>query len=70
MDKKSLKGRVGKEIWERFAAKLKNEETVGVLHSLFDYVLNTLAKRIDDIKIDDSRALGFFSENREILTRK
>jgi hypothetical protein len=68
VDKKSLKELVDEESWQQCSTRLKKEETAEVLHKLFDYVVDALEKRIDEIKADDGRAISFFSREREILT--
>jgi hypothetical protein len=68
VDKEFLRGRVGKDAWDQYAMKLKNKETVEVLHILFEYILDTLKTRLDDVKVDNGRAISFFSKSREIVT--
>ena len=65
---KSLKKQISEEIWKQCFAKLGKKETVEVLRGLFDHVVDTLEKRIDDIKTDNGKAISFFSNKREILT--
>ena len=65
---KSLKDLVNKEVWKQYSARLKKEEVLEVLHKLFEYIVETLATRIEDIKTDNGRAISFFSKGREILT--
>jgi hypothetical protein len=38
------------------------------LRELFDYVVESLAARVDDVKTDDGKTLSFFSAGREFLT--
>jgi len=59
---------VNEEVWQKCSERLKNEETVEVLHELSDYIVDTLSDRIDEIKIEDGKAISFFSQGREILT--
>ena len=68
MNKESLKKCVSEGFWQQWSAKLSKEQTTEVLHDLFDYIIDTLATRIDDIKTDDGKAISFFSKGREILT--
>ncbi|MBA7667766.1 hypothetical protein ES703_75864 [subsurface metagenome] len=68
MDIKSLKELVSEKFWQECSKKLKNEKTVVVLHELFDYIVDILAKRIDNIKTEDGKAISFFSKEREFLT--
>ncbi len=59
---------VSEEVWQKCSERLKNEETVAVLKELFDYIVDTLAKKIDNIKTEDGKAISFFSQGKEILT--
>jgi len=59
---------ISEEAWRQFHEKLKNKAVIGVLQRLFDFVLNTLAQRIDEIKIEEGKAISFFSCEREFLT--
>lgn len=68
MNIKSLKELVSEEVWQKCSERLKNEEPVAVLKELFDYIVDTLAKRIDNIKSEDGKAISFFSQGKEILT--
>ena len=68
MNMKSLKKQISEKIWQQCFAKLGKEETMEVLRNLFNYIVDTLATRIDDIKTDDGKAISFFSNKREILT--
>ena len=68
MKEKRLKDTISRKIWEQFSAKLQKEETVEVLHKLFGHIIDKLTERIDDIKIDEGKAISFFSNSREILT--
>lgn len=68
MNTKSLKELVSKEVWQQCSARLKKGETVEILHNLFDYIVDTLKERVDDIRTDDGKAISFFSKGREILT--
>ena len=68
IDIKSLKELVDEEVWEECSERLKSEETVAVLHELFEYIVNTLSTRIDDIRTEDGKSISFFSKSREILT--
>ena len=67
MDIKSLKELVSEKFWQECSKKLKNEKTVVVLHELFDYIVDILIKRLDDIKTEDGKAISFFSKGREFL---
>ena len=68
MKMKSLKQTPSMKTWNQFSSKLRKKETVEVLHKLFDHIMDRLAERIDDIKIDEGKAISFFSNSREILT--
>ncbi len=68
MKRESLKNMVNKEVWQQCSLRLKNEEAVGVLYKLFDYIIDTLAERIDEIKTEDGKTISFFFEGREFLT--
>ncbi len=68
MDAKSLKNLVGKEFWQESTSRLQSAETIEVMRELFDYVVDTLAPRLDDVKAQDGKAISFFSLGREILT--
>ncbi len=68
MNIKSLKELVKEDIWQQCSERFKKEEAIEVLHELFDYIVDTLATRIDDIKTDDGKAISFFSKGKEILT--
>jgi hypothetical protein len=59
---------VSKKVWQQCSLRLKNEEAVEVLESLFDLIVDILADRIDEIKTEDGRSISFFSEEREFLT--
>jgi hypothetical protein len=63
-----LRKAVSQEVWQQFGSRLKTEDTMQVLHGIFDYVTNVLSDRIDDLKADDGRAISFFCEKREFLT--
>lgn len=68
MKEKCLKNSISSKIWDQFSSKLRKKETVEVLHELFGYIMDKLNERIDDIKIDEGKAISFFSNSREILT--
>jgi len=68
MDAESLKSLISEKVWQGTASRLKSEETVEVMRELFDYAVDRLAPRLDDIKVQDERAISFFSSGREILT--
>ncbi|UCB51953.1 MAG: hypothetical protein JSV10_08170 [Candidatus Zixiibacteriota bacterium] len=68
MKSESLRQMIPKELWQQFLARMKTEDTIQVLHRLFDYVTKVLANRTDEIKADDGRAISFFHEQREFLT--
>jgi hypothetical protein len=59
---------VDAETLQQCSARAKNKDVVEVLRKLFEYVIDTLGKRIDDLRADDGKALSFFSKGREILT--
>ena len=63
-----LRKAVSQEVWQQFGSRLKTEDTLQVLHALFDYVVEVLADRIDEIRTDDAPAISFFCEKREFLT--
>ncbi len=64
----ALKVSIPDEIWKKFSERLKKEGVVEVIHRLFDYVIERLASRIDNIRTEDGRAISFYEEEREILT--
>jgi hypothetical protein len=68
MKEKRLKDIISRKMWEQFSAKLQKEKTVEVLHKLFGHIMDKLTERIDDIKIDEGKAISFSSNSREILT--
>lgn len=59
---------VSRKVWQQCSSKLKKEETVEVLHKLFDYIVDILADRINEIRTDDGKTISFFCEGRETLT--
>ncbi|MGB3092122.1 MAG: hypothetical protein WBC42_02795 [Candidatus Zixiibacteriota bacterium] len=63
-----MKKMVSKEVWQQCSLRLKKEETVEVLHKLFEYIIDALADRIDEIKSDDGKSISFFCKGREFLT--
>jgi hypothetical protein len=63
-----LKITLSKQIWQQCELRLKSEETKAVLHSLFEYIIDVLVGRIEEIKTEDGKAISFFSEEREFLT--
>jgi hypothetical protein len=65
---RSLKEMVSEQVWQQCTLRLKMPETDEVLHQLFDYVVKALAKRIEEIRTDDGKAISFFTEGREFLT--
>ena len=68
MKREKLKAMVGDEVWKTASSKLRSTETVKVLHSLFDHIIDALETRIDDIKTVKGQAIQFFSGGREFLT--
>ena len=68
MKTKSLKEMVSKKEWQQLSSRLQKEETIAVLHKLFDYITEILTSRIDEIKVNNGRAISFFSNAREFLT--
>ena len=66
--REALKDVVSKQVWQQCSLRIKKEETVEVLRSLFDYVVDVLADRIREIKTDDGKSISFLSEGGEILT--
>ena len=68
MKSESLRQMIPGGTWQQFASRLKTENTMQVLQALFDYINKTLAKRIDELKTDESRAISFFCQGREFLT--
>ena len=66
--KKDLKQMISKDTWKQFSLRLQKEETVDVLHKLFDHIVNSLISRIDAVKTEDGRAISFFNDAREFLT--
>jgi len=68
MDKKSLRRAVSAAFWEKSSTKLKSEEAAAALRELFDYVVATLARRVDDVKTEAGKAVSFFEAGREFLT--
>jgi len=59
---------VSEEAWRQCHKRLNNKEVIEVLRELFNYIVNTLTLRIDDIKVDDGKAISFFTSDREFLT--
>ena len=59
---------ISEDNWQKFHEKLKNKDVIAVLHELFNFILNKLVQRIDDIKIEEGKAISFFSKGREFLT--
>jgi len=68
MDAESLKSLVSEKMWQQTSSRLKSAETIEVMRELFDYAVDRFAPRLDDIKVQDERAISFFSSGREILT--
>jgi hypothetical protein len=68
MQKELLKKMVSRKVWQQCSSRLKKEETVEVLHKLFDCIVDILADRINEIRTDDGKTISFFCEGREILT--
>ena len=68
MDAESLKSLVSEKVLQETASRLQSAETIEVLRELFEYAVDRLAPRLDDIKVQDERAISFFSSGREILT--
>ena len=68
MEQKSLREKIDEHTWNQFSTRLTTKEAVEVLRELFDYTVKNLSTRIDQIKIDDSKAISFFSDSREFLT--
>ena len=68
MEQKSLREKIDEHTWNQFSTRLPTKEAVEVLRELFDYTVKNLSTRIDQIKIDDSKAISFFSDSREFLT--
>ena len=64
----SLKQMVSEKFWQQCTLRIKTTETDEVLHQLFDHVVKALAKRIEEIRTDDGKAISFFSDGREFLT--
>ena len=63
-----LRRLVTDETWRQCIERAKNEEVIEVLQALFDHILSVLSPRIDDIRVEDGRAISFFSDDREFLT--
>jgi len=59
---------VTKENWQHCYKRLKKKQTIEVLQPLFNHIVDTLTSRIDDIKVDNGRAISFYSDGREFLT--
>ncbi len=64
----SIRKLVGEDVWQQYSQRLKDPTVIDVLHKLFDIIVELLAKRIDDIRDVDGKAISFFSKGREILT--
>ena len=60
--------RIKDEVWQQGAARTNKPELINIAQDLYDDVIDMLAKRIDEVKADDGRAISFFSIGREILT--
>ncbi|MGQ9706035.1 MAG: hypothetical protein ACUVWP_03395 [bacterium] len=54
-------------LWQNASIKVESDETIDVLHTLFDYILDTLYERIDDARTVYIM-LYFFSNGRHIIS--
>jgi len=63
-----LRRLISQDAWQQYSQRLQDPTVVDVLHELFENVVELLAKRIDDIRDVDGKAISFFSKGREILT--
>lgn len=68
MDPLKLKSMVRDHTWRSCSARSRNPAAISALHRLFDLIIEMLADRIDDVKVDNGKAISFFSGGREILT--
>lgn len=68
MGGKRLAGLVGEAFWRESAERLSSAEATAALCELFDHVVDILGPRIDDVKVEDGKALSFYSAGREFLT--
>jgi len=59
---------VGEAFWRESSERLPSAEAAGALRELFDHVVDVLGARIDDVKVEDGKALSFYSAGREFLT--
>jgi hypothetical protein len=59
---------VDDNFWQNASLKTESDETIDVLHTLFDYILETLSDRIDEVRTVNNIMLSFFSNGREIIS--
>jgi len=59
---------LGDDFWAKALARPKKEGVTDVLVATYDYILDKLGKRIDDIQErGEGEGIAFFAEGREIL---
>jgi hypothetical protein len=66
--RRRIEDMVGEAFWRESAERLPSAEAAAALRELFDHVADVLEARIDDVKVDDGKALSFYSGGREFLT--
>jgi len=54
--------------WQNASIKSESNETIEVLHTLYDYILETFSNRIDEVRTVNNIMLSFFSNRREIIS--
>ena len=59
---------VNDNFWQNASLKTESDETIDVLHTLYDYILETLSNRIDEVRTVQNIMLSFFSNGREIIS--
>ncbi|RKZ28238.1 hypothetical protein DRQ36_10725 [bacterium] len=67
MNPKNLNKLINDETWQRFRERLQTDEAAQVLERLVQYIIESLAARIDDIQVFEDKALMFFAGGKEII---
>jgi len=56
------------DFWERAAARSKKEDIIGLARKLDEYILETLAERIDDVQErGNAEGIAYLSDEQEII---